>query len=252
MNATAPLQFAMNPTHRTRPQWWRAIRAMHELTRNPEQIELAFEIGLALEPNGREGAMARLLSHPEGRRLYERRPSLRAALVDRAALERLPENSFGRAYLEHIDHHGLDPAKLTAVGRDVNRHRPKADEDLAWLSERGEMTHDLWHVLSGYGADELGEATLLWFSFAQTGGRANALLSFGAGLRAFAAVGPRWIPYAWKAWRRGRRAVCLTALPYEDLLPLPLSEVRSAARIDPPDLAHPKGIWRRKVVHPSP
>jgi hypothetical protein len=42
--------------------------------------------------------------------------------------------------------------------------------------------------------------------------------------------------------RRGSSAVNLTALPYEQLLPLPLETVRRAARIEEPATAHPNGI----------
>jgi ubiquinone biosynthesis protein COQ4 len=110
------------------------------------------------------------------------------------------------------------------------------------MRERMEMTHDLWHVLSGYGADQTGETALLLFSLAQTGGRSNLLLSLGANVQMARERGLGWIAYAWKAWRRGRQATCLAALPYEELLALPLAEVRRAAGIAEPERAHPGGI----------
>jgi ubiquinone biosynthesis protein COQ4 len=139
----------------------------------------------------------------------------------------------GRAYLAHIERHGLDPTKLVELGR---THGPSAqlrDPDLRWWRERGEVAHDLWHVLAGYGADPLGEAALLPFSLAQTGGRANALLALGATLEAARRDGVRAFARAWRAWRRGRRAVRLAWLRYEELLPLPLDEARARCRIEP-------------------
>ena len=240
--------FHFGQPHRPRPKrdWRRAIRALRELVRNPDRTELAAEIFDAVDSEIHERALARMLEHPVGRKIYSERPCLRSALADHEALARMPEASLAHAYLEHLERHGLDPAKLVEIGSQARTARA-VDADVRWMRERSELTHDLWHVLTGYGADQLGEATLLLFSLAQAGGRANAILALGANLRVARMRGLRWIPYAWTAWRRGRRAVCLQAVPYEKLLPLPLDEVRAAVGIDAPEQAHPGG-----VVHGDP
>lgn len=244
------LHFDIHERARPRCEWRRALRALRGLLDHPDETHLAFEIQDALDSQIHERALLRMLSHPEGRRVYAERPSLREALTDREALERMPEGSFGRAYLDHIDRHGLDPGKLVELGGGPQRLR-SADPDVRWMGERSQMTHDLWHVLTGYGADPIGEATLLIFSLAQVGGRGNWVLTLGANLRVARERGLSWLPYAWKAWRRGRRATCLNALPYESLLPLPLDEVRRAAGIEAPERAHPGGIARDDPVAPG-
>lgn len=237
------LQFEIAPRpSRTKRDWPRAVRALRELLRHPGRTHLAFEVTLALDPDVHERALAQLLAHPEGRRIYAERPSLQAVLCNREALERMPEGSFGRAYLGHLDRHGIDPGKLVALGRETRVTTP--DPDVQWMGERSQMTHDMWHVLSGYGADQLGETALLLFSLAQAGGRANAILALGANWQVLRERGLRWIPYAMKAWRRGRRATWLQALPYEKLLPLPLAEVQRAAGLEGPGQAHPGGVIR--------
>jgi ubiquinone biosynthesis protein COQ4 len=237
-------------TRRRRYQrhWLRAVRSMRELLRHPDHTHLAFDILEALDPDMPERRLLEMLEHPEGRRVYQERPSLPSLLADREALSAMPEGSFGRAYLAHIDRYGLEPGKLVELGREEHgENRMSMDPDVRWMHERCNVTHDLWHVLTGYGADQLGEATLLLFSLAQTGGRASVVLAFGANLRVLRERGLGWIPYAWRAWRRGRRATPLAALPYEKLLPLPLDEVRAAAGIEPPERAHPGG-----VIHDDP
>jgi ubiquinone biosynthesis protein COQ4 len=227
---------------RTRLDWRRAIRAMRELVDHQDRTYLAFDINRALDPEMAERSLLRMLAQPEGRRVYCERPSLRERLSDLDALAAMPDGSFGRAYLAHIERHGLAPGKLVELGDESDLRAAPTDPDVRWMRERSGMTHDLWHVLTGYGADGLGEGTLLLFSLAQAGGRGNLLLAFGANLRILQERGLEWIPYAWKAWRRGRRATCLAALPYEELLPMPLADVRAAAGIEAPERAHPGGI----------
>jgi len=112
------------------------------------------------------------------------------------------------------------------------------------------LVHDLFHVVTDYGTDDVGEATMLVFTLAQTGGRANALLTAGAIVQVWRSLGVRWLGYVVQAWRRGRRAA-LMALPWEELLPLPLDTVRRMGRVEPSARAHPGGIWRAKLGIPA-
>jgi ubiquinone biosynthesis protein COQ4 len=217
---------------------------------NPDDTEKAFEIFRALDGDNMEREFQRLVADSCGRRLIAERPSLIAVLADRAALGRMPAGSLGRAYLDYLERNGLDPlglvklkadlqAKLAAQGEQVI-----ADPVREWYRDRSILMHDLWHVLTDYGTDELGEAALLPFSWAQTGGLANALLVFGVAVRGSLLEGVGFPRYLFQAWRRGRRARWLTALPYEELLAQPLDVVRSVAAIEPPAVAHPHGIRR--------
>jgi ubiquinone biosynthesis protein COQ4 len=212
---------------RPKPQWGLALRHLRALLRNPQATENVFALTQALEPDRAARGVDTLLAFPQGRRLFFRRPSLLAALADREALARLPGASLGRAYLDHMDRWGLSTAKLV----EMLPARPAADDDLGlrWHSERRVLCHDLWHVLTGHGADPLGETTLLWFGYGLEGGRATALLMIGATLRSLRRHGLRLVPRFWKALRQGRKARGLLALPFEELLACPLAEVRAMA-----------------------
>ena len=112
------------------------------------------------------------------------------------------------------------------------------DPDRQWLADRGRDSHDLWHVLTGYGRDEAGEISLLAFTFANYPNLGIALILLVA-----AVAGPKsfsfwWQRYIWQAYRRGRTAH-LDFAPYEDWLALPLDQVRGAAGIVAPERAHP-------------
>jgi ubiquinone biosynthesis protein COQ4 len=166
-------------------------------------------------------------------------------------LQRLPVDSFGRGYLDYLDRTGFEPdglvgikAEMEAYAESIGEALPILDPAREWFRMRGILTHDLWHVLTDYGTDPLGETALLAFSCAQAPGRANRLLLFGAGLRSSFEAGAGFPRYLYQAWRRGRRAAWLPALSYEDLLGQPLEAVRRLAGIQPAELAHPGGIRR--------
>ncbi len=129
---------------------------------------------------------------------------------------------------------------------------PPLDPLRAWFRDRTLLVHDLFHVLTDYGTDELGEATLLAFSLAQLGGRSQALLTFGAALEVWRALGWRWLLYDFRAWRRGRSASWLVALPWEELLPLRLETVGRLAGVLDAAEAHPKGVLRGSPTDPHP
>ena len=238
------------PSPPARPlQLRRAVRALRELLAHPDRTEKAFEIFVAIDGNQEEVNFQRLVASPEGRRLLALRPSLVQALSNRDALSRLPAESFGRAYLDYLDRNGFQPTglldlkaalqeRLRANGEDVTTN----DSVREWFRDRTLLMHDLWHVLTGYNTDAVGEAALLPFSFAQGGGRANALLVLGVALRGMMNAGPSFARFLFQAWRRGRQTVWLSALPYEDLLAQPLETVRRIAAIPPAAVAHPAGI----------
>lgn len=252
----------------SRPRdWAHAWRALRDLIADPERTDRVFEIIRALSGNAFERAWQRFRAHPDGQRLLAERPSLLATLSDRAALRALPAGSFGRAYAEFMDTAQLDAAGLIEAEEAAARNYAGADDgppdpERELFGERLRDMHDLWHVLTGYGRDEAGEAANLAFTYAQVPN-----LGIGFIVVAGAVLGPHdlslyWQRYLFRAYRRGRRAALLTVAPYEALLPLPLAEVRRRLGIAPPRVAHPEGIlvasrgeeprWRVGDGKPSP
>ncbi len=242
--------------HRRR-EWRRACRALRALLRNPDDTIQAFAIFDAVDRGVEERAFQRFRRDAVGRRLLAERPSLPAALADRAALAALPAGSFGRAYLAYLDANRFDPHGLLHLKRELEeqlrrRGEPRAVLDPAreWFRNRGILTHDLWHVLTDYGTDDLGEAALLPFALAQSGGLANTFLVLGVAVRGTLLAGLGFPRYLFEAWRRGRRTPWLAALPYEDLLTEPLADVRRLAGIPTPADAHRDGIRRGSWARP--
>ena len=101
---------------------------------------------------------------------------------------------------------------------------------MRFLADRMRDTHDLWHVVTGYGPDLLGEAALLSFSYAQTK-NPGVLLVVCLGI-AKSEAGSRAVML--EGYRRGQRAAWLPAIEWESLLERPLGEVRSQLGLGSP------------------
>jgi ubiquinone biosynthesis protein COQ4 len=231
-------------------QWGRAVRALHALLQTPDDTHRAMELTLHLGMPAFERNFQRFARTALGARLLAERPSLAARLSDRAALEAMPEDSFAAAYLAYLDRNGFAPTALIALQHETEQRwmaetgEPPLDPARRWFSDRLLLCHDLFHVLTDYDTDGVGEATLLAFGQAQQGGRAGALLTLGAAWELWRTLGIRWLRYDLRAYRRGRRAAWLLAQPWEELLPLRLETVRLLLGIEPTPLAHPGGILR--------
>jgi len=234
------------PTVAPRIQWGRAWRAMRRLMTHPEETGQAFEAISALSGSDFERLFQRFVAHPDGRALYLERPSLLAAVSDRAALRAMPAGSFGRAYAEFMDAAGLDAQGLVDAENKAQADGRWNDTDPGreWFGDRLRDMHDLWHVLTGYGRDEAGEAANLAFSFAHAPFRGIALILLGIGISPLPDGLGRveWLRYLYRAWRRGRSGAWLPAVRYERLLPRPLEEVRQTLRIPPARAVHPEGV----------
>jgi ubiquinone biosynthesis protein COQ4 len=230
-----------------------ALAELRALLDDPDDTDRAVSLIYAFGGREFERNFQRFVASPSGRALLAERPSLLAALSDRPALERMPEASLGRAYLAYMDANGFQPDGLIGVQNRVQERWqrelgfPALDPVRAWFRDRTLLSHDLFHLLTDYGTDGVGEATLLAFSLAQLGGRGQTFLTFGAALELFRQLGWRWLVYDFRAWRRGKRASWLVALPWEELLPLRVETVRLLARVAPASEAHPAGILRGTV-----
>jgi ubiquinone biosynthesis protein COQ4 len=226
-------------------EWGRAWRALRILIADSERTDQVFEIVRALSGNSFERAYQRFAATADGRRLLAERPSLLAALSDRAALAALPEDSFGRTYAEFMEVGQLDAAGLVEAEQMAEQNFAKDipfDADREFFGDRLRDMHDLWHVLTGYGRDEAGEAANLAFTLGQIWNPGIAFIVLAGAL-----IGPKgatlgWQRYLFKAWRRGRKGTRLTSVPYEELLALPLEEVRRQLGVQPADEAHANGI----------
>jgi ubiquinone biosynthesis protein COQ4 len=206
-----------------------ALRALKALMEDPEDTAQVFRIIEALSGKNALHNANRLGRSASGRRLLRDQPDLLQRLLDRPTLERLPEDSLGRAYLrflaaEGITVEGLHQASIEGRGLESHQLPP----EIEFFRNRMRDTHDLWHVVTGYQGDIVGEAALLAFSFAQ-------VHNIGVGLIAGVALvrGPQRAlrREILRGFARGARARWLPAVEWESLLALPLEQVRRQLRV---------------------
>ena len=170
-------------------------------------------------------------------RIAERR-YLPPLLDDHDTIGKLPAESVGAAYLEFMQREGLSAAGLVEEYERFTKDTEQFDDLLQWYGYRLRDTHDLLHVLTGYGRDALGEVCVLGFSHGQTRGLGVIFVAY-MGAREVKKLAPRGAPVM-AAMREGKRhgkladRVALEDIPA--LLAEPLDAARARLGIKPPIL----------------
>lgn len=213
-----------------------AMRAMRRLIRNKEDTAQVFEIMRALSGRSISRGYDRLLKSVEGGRQAYLAEELAERLDDRAWLARFGSGTVGAAYRGFREAMGFTADGLAEVEREVVPFID-APHPVLWYSRRLRDVHDIWHVLTGYETDALGEACVVAFSYGQTRNAGFAFIALAAATEIHREN--RSIPArraVLQAWRHGRAARWLPALDYEALFERPLAEARAALNIRTPGL----------------
>jgi ubiquinone biosynthesis protein Coq4 len=204
---------------------WRLIRSdPAESTADAAIVE----IGFARARFGRRFARWQetvdlLSSAPHMARLFESRPRFGPIVL--ADLEGLPHGTLGRVFADHCRARGLDP----------NLIQISPDDAVGWLLNHLYQTHDVWHVVTGWGNDLAGEVGLGGFYAAQL--RSPAFFGYMLALIFFNVISRRAdldeVFAALSAgYRAGRAAEPLFGADWDALFPLPVDEVRQRFAID--------------------
>jgi len=209
---------------------WRALR---RLLRDKEDTSQVFIIVSALTGKSLLRAFNRFSATQTGRVILAEERNLVECLQDRDALRQLPPGSLGRAYLDFVERENLSADGLIEASETGNKFE---HADFTRYSTRLRDSHDLWHVLTGYGRDGIGELCLLGFTFAQTLSPGIALIALAGALKYARAVGARVFRALGYGYRSGRRAAWLPAADWEALLGRPIDEVRTELGIRSPEI----------------
>ncbi|HEY8004905.1 MAG TPA: Coq4 family protein, partial [Phenylobacterium sp.] len=189
----------------TRLDWPHALRSLRKLLNDKEDTGQVFEIMRALNGGSTARAYHRLLASEQGGRIAYERSEFARLLMDDAWLDRLPKGSVGAAYRHFIRSEHISAEGLVEISRQ-NAAAVDEPHPYAWMGRRTRDVHDIWHILSGYHRDALGEACLVGFSYAQTGGLGWALIAAGAAWRARKSRQYPFVKAIWQGYRRGKAA----------------------------------------------
>lgn len=170
----------------------------------------------------------RFRATPGGAELMdERYPPLQP---DIPRLSQLPPGSLGQRYAQLITSLGYDPEFFWP--------RPTTSE-AQWLTQRIATTHDIHHVVSGFGTGAEGESGVLTITAAQIGFPAYVLLTSAGQLASFRFQTERFEGLS-RAVSHGqciaRQASCLAVARWEEGWEKPVSQWRQELGIgDPAD-----------------
>ncbi|KCZ94588.1 Coq4 family protein [Hyphomonas johnsonii] len=223
-----------------KPAKFRPIRAwkhMQNLIADKEDTEQVFHIiealnGKSLQKNFREFAESK-----EGQALLAEKIHLPPRLDDHAWIRELPAGTVGRAYVDFMEREGLTAQGLVDESEKFSSALRDFDDDLNWFGNRLRDTHDLFHVLSGYGRDALGEASLLAFSHSQQPGLGIIFISF-MGTRQLLKHLPKEARVMDCFWEGKRNGAAASKIIREDIIALlhePLDSARERLGIARPD-----------------
>lgn len=215
-----------------------AMRRMNLLLADKEDTEQVFHITDALNGSNSYRQLQKFAKTEAGQAQLKKRIYLPEILDDHDTLLKLPENTVGRAYVAFMQREGLTAAGLVEEAKKFGDSKQRFDDDLQWFLFRSRDTHDLLHVLSGYGRDALGETSLLAFTHGQHGGRGLMFIAY-MGTRQMAKTLPNSLRLM-DVFHEGRKQGKLSSpLIYEDietLLREPLEDARKRMNILPPVL----------------
>ncbi|MSP42481.1 MAG: ubiquinone biosynthesis protein [Alphaproteobacteria bacterium] len=211
-----------------------ALRALRAIFRDKEDTGQVFRIVNALTGKSLIKRLDRFRNVPVGRQILAENRQLLSTLSDRKYLASLPEGSYGRAYLKFLETEGLSAEGLIEASKEAPRTQQQADYEL--FTSRLRDSHDLQHVLTGYGRNTLGELSVLAFSYAHTRNPGIGFLVI-TGMFKFRKEMPKGIPVfraVWEAYRNGVKSAWLPAADWEALLKLPMAEARRVLNIAEP------------------
>ena len=215
-----------------RRDWKTALAAIRKLLNNGDDPTQVFLIMRALNVGNAPMNYVRLLATHEGGRIAYDSVELAQRLSDPDYVAGFAPGTVGAAYRDWLATTGYSADGLVEVSQ-LEPDSNAIAHPYAWFGRRVRDSHDLWHVLTGYQADEnLGEACLVAFSYAQVGGLGWAFIASAAALKSIKVTGGKLFAKAvWEGYRHGKRAKWVSGEDYLKLLDEPLEAARKRLNI---------------------
>jgi ubiquinone biosynthesis protein COQ4 len=229
--------FATPPTPKYRPL--HAVLSVGRLILNKDDTRQVFEVVRAVTQGSIRELFARFIATPYGRRVVTEPIEIEKILGDFPRLRAMAPGTVGRSYVDFMDEAGFTPQGLIDAADEAGVELIDYPElqPFARAFRHLEVNHDLWHVLTGYGRDPLGELCNLVFTNRQTG-NPGLLWIVNTGLAAMKLE--RWqmpaLAAAREAARMGESVDFLLQHDVKAMLERPLADVRRDLGIFKPEI----------------
>jgi ubiquinone biosynthesis protein COQ4 len=199
-----------------------AHQCLEVLKNDPTDPTAGQLINICLDLNVYAALAQRLQRSEEGRRMLSKRPSLQGKELDLAALERLPEGTLGHGVARYFRDNKISPFETTL----------ELKNDIDFIGKRYRETHDLLHVLTGYGTDVVGEMELQAYALGNLGIRTAVLILVFGTLEHFKVSRPgvgrsEYLRRLWAAYRRGRASQQFLDVWFEEQWETPVATLRA-------------------------
>ncbi len=171
--------------HPKRPKGeFRPLKALHhfrKLIADKEDTEQVFHIIASLRSRKAWKIAHNFWQSEKGQRVLGTERRLIDILDDHDALKQLPAGTVGRAYVDFMEREGLSAAGLEAEYAKFTEAGSRFEDGIDRYGDRQRDTHDMLHILTGYGRDALGEQCVLAFTYAQNRSLGIGFIAYAGG-----------------------------------------------------------------------
>jgi ubiquinone biosynthesis protein COQ4 len=162
-----------------------------------------------------------------GRRFMAEAVDIPAMLDDHGRWADCGPDTVAAHYIAFMKREGLSAAGLVAESHKWAPPESLPQDQTQWYFDRLRDTHDLFHVLTGYGRDALGEASLLGFSYEQNHNKGILFIAYAGARQIRKVTGTRAPVFA--AIKEGRRLGRTAAkIAHQDIAALMREDIGAA------------------------
>ena len=232
------------------PKAWHHFKELVKDKENTAEVAPIFE---ALPWRQGYDAAKAFLATEQGQRLRATEPFLPALLDDHDALRKLPAGSLAHVYCDFMEREGLTAHGLVEDLDKYRRPDQRYADQVEWYFNRMRDTHDLQHVLSGYGRDALGEQCVLAFTYGQQPALAHLFLGYAGALEIRKRIKSKApiLRAVREAQRMGNACRRIVEQPIRELLAMPYEDARKAVGITTPHYYKAvHTMWRSEGIDP--
>lgn len=156
---------------------------------------------------------------PDTRRLLDERRTIPGEGVTLESLSELPVGTLGHAFAHYFDAEGITPFSFEYP----------IEDDADFLNKRYRETHDIHHIVTGYGIDPDGEVELQAYYFGNLGLRNAAFITFISLPHKIKTDGVRglrgYVARLKAAYRRGRASPNILGVRFDEMWDRPVAEI---------------------------